>query len=97
MTSHTDRIFLLSRVPLKSRAKYQSVTSLISSLSALFTTFPEHNSYYSASVVSTRFNNFHANSWSYCPLFFIFGGSNCNGNVSKNLITAVKLYCGSLF
>ena len=71
MTSRTDRIFLLSRVPLKSRVKYQSVTSLSSYLSVLFSTLPEHNSYYSASVVSTRFNNFHANSWSY----FIFGGS----------------------
>ena len=27
MTSHTDRIFLLSRVPLKSRANYQCVTT----------------------------------------------------------------------
>ena len=55
MTSHTDRIFLLSRVPLKSRAKYQSVTSLSSYLSVLLSTLPEHNSYYSASVVSTQF------------------------------------------
>ena len=54
MTSHTDRIFLLSRVPLKSRAKYQYVTSLSSYLSALLSTLPEHNSYYSASVVSTQ-------------------------------------------
>ena len=30
MTSHTDRMFLLSRVPFKVRAKYKSVTSLIS-------------------------------------------------------------------
>ena len=82
MTSHTDRIFLLSRVPLKSKSRYQSVTSLSSYLSVLLSTLPEHNSYYSASMVSTRFNNFHANSWSYCPSFFIFGGSNCDGNVS---------------
>ena len=82
VTSHTDRIFLLSRVPLKSRAKYQFVTLLISYLSVSLSTLPEHNSYCSASVVSTRFNNFHANNWSYCPLFLIFGGSNCDGNVS---------------
>ena len=69
MTSHTDRIFLLSRVPLKSRAKYQSVTSLSSYLSVLLSTLPEHNSYYSASVVSTLFNNFHATSRSYCLCF----------------------------
>ena len=75
-----DRIFKLSRVPLKSRAKYQFVTQLISYLSVLLSTVSEHNGYYSASVVSTLFNNFHANSWSYCPLFFIFGGSNCDGN-----------------
>ena len=81
MTSHTDRNFLLSRVPLKSRAKYQFVTSLISYLSVLLSTLSQHNSYYSASVVSTLLNNFHVNSWSYCPLFFIFGGSNCDSNV----------------
>ena len=82
MTSHTDRIFVLSRVPFKSRAKYQSVTSLSNYLSILLSTLPEHKSYYSASVVSTRFNNFHANSWSFCLLFMIFGGSNCDVNVS---------------
>ena len=73
MTSHTDRIFLLSRVPF---------TSLISYLSVLLSTLSEHNSNYSASVVSTLFNNFRVNSWSYCPLFLIFGGSYCDGNVS---------------
>ena len=80
MTSLTDRIFLLSRVPLKSRAKYQFVTSLISYLSVLLSTLSEHKNYYSSSVVSTLFNNFHTNNWSYCPLFLIFG-SNCDGNV----------------
>ena len=52
MTSHTDGIFLLSRVLLKSRAKYQFVTSLISNLSVLLPTLSQHNSF-SASVVST--------------------------------------------
>ena len=97
MTSHTGRNFLLTRVPLKSRTKYQFVTSLISYLSVLLSTYPEHISYYSASIVSTLFNNFHANGWSYCTFFFIFGGSNCDGNVSYNLITAVRLYSGALF
>ena len=83
MTSHTDRIFLLSRVPLKVRAKYQFVTLLISYLSVLLSKqLSEHNSYFSSSMVSTLFNNFHANNWSFFPLFFIFGGSNCDGNVS---------------
>ena len=82
MTSHTDRSFLLSQVPLKSRAKYKFVTLLISYLSVLLSKLSEHNSYFSSSVVSTLFNNFHANNWSYCPLFLIFGGSNCDGNVS---------------
>ena len=82
MMSHTDRICLPSRVPLESRAKYQCVTSLRSCLSVLMSTLSEHNSYYSASVVSNLFNKFHANSLSYCPLFLIFGGYNCDGNVS---------------
>ena len=76
MMSHTDRIFLLSRIPLKSRAKYQSVTSLSSFLSVLLSQLSEHNSYNSASMVSTQFNNLHVNSPSYCLLFFIFSGSN---------------------
>ena len=62
VTSHTDWIFLLSRVPLKSRAKDQFVTSLISYLPVLLSTLSQHNSYYSASVVSTLLNNFHVNS-----------------------------------
>ena len=39
-------------------------------------------SIYWFTLVSTRFNNFHANSCSYCTLFFIFSGSNCDGNIS---------------
>ena len=81
MTSHTDRIFLLSQVPLKSRAKYQFVTLLISYLSVLLSKLSEQNSYFSSSVVSLL-NNFHANNWSYCPLFLVIGGSNCDGRVS---------------
>ena len=42
VTSHTNRIVLLSRVSLKSWAKYQSVTLLISYLSVLLSTLPEH-------------------------------------------------------
>ena len=51
MTSHTDRIFLLSRVPLKSRAKYQFVPLLNSYLSFLLSKLSEHNSYFSSSLV----------------------------------------------
>ena len=80
MTSHTDRIFL----PL--RAKYQSVTSLSSYLSVLLSTLPEHNSYNSASVVSTRFNNFHANSLSYCPLFLSLADSTVTAMFRKILL-----------
>ena len=72
VTSQTGRIFLISRVPLKSKAKYQSVTSQISYLSVSLSTLPEHNSYCSASLVSTRFNNFHANNKSYCPVFHLW-------------------------
>ena len=81
VTSHSYRIFQLSRVPSKSKAKYQSVTWLISYFSVLMSTLPEHNRFYLASVVSTWFNNFHENSWSYCHLFFIFGGPNYDCNV----------------
>ena len=78
MTSHTDRIFLLSRVPLKFRAQYQFVTSLISYLSVLLSTLSQHNSYYSASVVSTLFNNFHVKQLELLPFVF----ENCDGSVS---------------
>ena len=51
VTSHSYRIFQLSRVPSKSKAKYQSVTWLISYFSVLLSTLPEHNRFYLAPVV----------------------------------------------
>ena len=93
MTSHTDRIFLPSRIPLKSRAKYQFVTSLISYLSVLLSKLSEHNCNWFLNCLTTSMQTVGVIALWYWSLADL----TVTVMFNKIWLRRKDIYCGALF